>query len=85
MVPFNLAGYGVARDQRDGKAMWRLNDDLLGELALAFSATRTKGSKAEAAASASPAQMTHLPQRMENRSRTPSICSKEAPAQLRIL
>ena len=41
--------------------------------------------KAEAAASASPAQMTHLPQRMENRSRTPSICSKEAPAQLRIL
>ena len=41
--------------------------------------------KAEAAASASPAQMTHLPQRMENRSRTPSICSIEAPAQLRIL
>ena len=23
MVLFNLAGYGVARDQRDGKAMWR--------------------------------------------------------------
>ncbi|MCE9596228.1 MAG: NAD(P)-dependent oxidoreductase [Planctomycetes bacterium] len=43
MVLFNLAGYGVARDQRDEKAMWRLNDDLLGELALAFPATRVKG------------------------------------------
>lgn len=45
MVLFNLAGYGVARDQRDAKAMWRLNDELLGELSLSFVEARASGWK----------------------------------------
>lgn len=42
-VLFNLAGYGVARDQRDPRPMWRLNEDLLAELALSFQESRSDG------------------------------------------
>jgi nucleoside-diphosphate-sugar epimerase len=42
-VLFNLAGYGVARDQREAKSLWRLNEDLLGELALAFGEAHARG------------------------------------------
>ncbi len=39
-VLFNLAGYGVDRREREDKPFWRINNDLVRELAVAFAEQR---------------------------------------------
>lgn len=45
-ITFNLAGYGVARDERDEQAAARLNDQFVGVLAAALAARRDSSSAA---------------------------------------